>query len=282
VTPGAILRIGRVSNLPTVWTNALAGAVLAAGGAPDPVATLLAALALTLFYEGGMWLNDAFDARIDARERADRPIPKGEIGRGAAFAVGGALLAAGAGAAFAAGPAAGLVGLALGATVLLYDWLHKRTVLAPLLMGAARLLAVLLGAAAAGGIDGAVWLGAAGLFAHVVGLTYAAKREAHDRIGAAWPFAVLAAPLGVAAFFGLGGAVGLAAAAAFAAATALALRRLRRRGPGDVRAAVVVLIAAVSLYDAALIGGAGAPGLALLAAAGFALTLALQRVASGT
>ena len=81
MTFGTILRLGRVSNLPTVWTNALAGAALAAGGAPDLATVAWAALALTLFYEGGMWLNDAFDAEIDARERANRPIPNGEIGR---------------------------------------------------------------------------------------------------------------------------------------------------------------------------------------------------------
>ena len=73
------LRLGRVSNIPTVWTNALAGAVLATGGAPEIWPVILSGLALTFFYEGGMWLNDAFDAEIDAAERADRPIPNGEV-----------------------------------------------------------------------------------------------------------------------------------------------------------------------------------------------------------
>jgi hypothetical protein len=38
----------------------------------------------------------------------------------------------------------------------------------------------------------------------------------------------------------------------------------------------------MSLLDAILISGAGAPGLALVAVLGFALTLGLQRVVSGT
>ena len=42
------------------------------------------------------------------------------------------------------------------------------------------------------------------------------------------------------------------------------------------------MIAGVSLYDAALIASTGATVLAVLAAAGFVLTLALQKVASGT
>ena len=70
--------------------------------------------------------------------------------------------------------------------------------------------------------------------------------------------------------------LGLAGVAGFA------LHRLFRRAKGDVPKAVVTMIAGVSLYDAALIGGAGNVGLALVAACGFALTLLLQRVASGT
>ena len=54
------LRLGRISNLPTVWTNVLAGALLAGGGLADVRVPLLM-LALSMFYLGGMFLNDAFD-----------------------------------------------------------------------------------------------------------------------------------------------------------------------------------------------------------------------------
>ena len=54
-----MLKIGRVSNLPTVWTNVVAGAFLA-GVATDTVTLLWLMLAVTLFYTGGMYLNDAF------------------------------------------------------------------------------------------------------------------------------------------------------------------------------------------------------------------------------
>ena len=52
MTFGTILRLDRVSNIPTVWTNALAGAVLAEVAAPGEgwLATLLlAAITLTFF-----------------------------------------------------------------------------------------------------------------------------------------------------------------------------------------------------------------------------------------
>ena len=88
------LRLGRVSNLPTVWTNALAGIVLAGGHAADP-RTLPLLVALSLFYVAGMYLNDAFDAEIDARERPERPIPSGQVSAETVFTVGFAMMALG-------------------------------------------------------------------------------------------------------------------------------------------------------------------------------------------
>ena len=73
--PGAqtLLRLGRVSNLPTVWTNVIAGATIANTAATvADIATV--GLAMTAFYVGGMYLNDFFDREIDARERPGRPI----------------------------------------------------------------------------------------------------------------------------------------------------------------------------------------------------------------
>src|SRR5690625_3812244 len=85
------LVLGRVSNLPSVWSNALSGAALAGAGLGSS-SWLVLMLALSLFYTGGMYLNDAFDAEVDARERATRPIPMGEIGRGTVYLFGSARL----------------------------------------------------------------------------------------------------------------------------------------------------------------------------------------------
>jgi len=280
MTFGTVLKLGRVSNLPTVWTNAIAGAVLS--GHTSAHVIVIAGLALSLFYIGGMWLNDAFDAQIDAAERANRPIPMGEIGVGTVFAVGFALLGLGIVLAFALGSGAGMVSIALALAILLYDWLHKRTVLSPVIMGATRFFCYLLPAAALGSIAGQVLFGALGLLFYIVGLTYAAKQEAYDRLDRAWPLAVLAVPL----LYGLAKAMPVALAlviwAGLLAVVLAALRLLFRRQKGDVPKAVVTMIAGISLYDGVLIAAAGQAGLALLAVAGFALTLILQRVVSGT
>ena len=50
---GVALRLGRVSNLPTVWTNTLAGIALAGGSVVDR-RTLSLIVALSLFYVAGM------------------------------------------------------------------------------------------------------------------------------------------------------------------------------------------------------------------------------------
>jgi 4-hydroxybenzoate polyprenyltransferase len=282
MTPGTMLRLGRVSNLPTVWTNALAGAVLAGAGAGDAGTIALAALALSFFYVGGMWLNDAFDAEIDARERPGRPIPSGAASRGAVYGTGWALLGIGVALGFLLGAQAGVAGVALAAGVALYDWLHKRTALSPVIMGATRFLCYALAALAVGAFAGPAVAGAAGLLAWVVGLTYAAKQEAYDRLERAWPLAVLGVPILYALWATGGDPAALAPWAAMAAVAGFALHRLFRRARGDVPRAVVTLIAGMSLYDATLIAGAGQTWLAVAAALGFALTIALQRLAPGT
>ncbi|PTQ13038.1 hypothetical protein CLG96_02545 [Sphingomonas oleivorans] len=284
IRPRAAMLLGRVSNLPTIFSNAMAGFALAGGDfarTEDLAALAAAALALLLFYVGGMYLNDAFDAAVDARERPMRPIPRGDASRGAVFVAGSALLLAAMW--IAARNGAGPEGLALATAILLYDMLHKRTAFAPLIMGLCRLLCYVLAARIAGAVPGpALLFGAFGLFCHVVGLTYAARQEAHDRLGSAWPLAVLALPLGWAFWSAWGDGTALILWLCLLAATALGLSRLMRRAAGDVPRAVALLIAAISLFDAVLIAATGATAAAIVAALCYPATLLLQRLVPGT
>src|SRR5437762_1163616 len=72
-----LLILGRVSNLPTVWSNCLAGWLLGGGG--DSLRLVQLCAGTTLLYLGGMFLNDAFDAQFDQQHRRDRPIPSGLV-----------------------------------------------------------------------------------------------------------------------------------------------------------------------------------------------------------
>ena len=277
-----LLRLGRVSNLPTVFTNALAGCVLAGGEGNLLGIVLLSTLALAFFYEGGMWLNDAFDAEIDAEQRSNRPIPNGEIGVQTVFMGGFTMLAIGVAIAAMMGRDAGLAGIGLMVAIILYNWLHKKVSYGPVLMGATRFFCYVMAACAVGDLSNAALYGGLGLFAYIIGLTYAAKQGAYDQIGSVWPLAVLALPLIYALSLIASEPFVLIFWFAFAAVVAWALKHLFRRQPGDVPKGVVTLIAGISLYDAALIASTGALGLALLAVLGFVATMYLQRVASGT
>jgi hypothetical protein len=284
------VRLGRVSNLPTVWTNVLAGVVLA-GGALEPGTLAALIVALSLFYVGGMYLNDAFDRKIDARERPERPIPSGLISAREVFAIGFGMLAAAVlvlvGVAVRRAPPLNWLpvasGVALAAVVTYYDAVHKRDPLSPLVMGLCRVLTYVIAAVAvAGAVPGRVVAAALVLLSYLIGLTYVAKQETLAEYRNLWPLAFLFAPFAYAAPF-----VGRSPTAAviyvgFLAWVVYAILFLVRRGRVNIPRAVISFIAGISLLDALLIAGAGRAVLAIGAIGGFGLTLVGQRWVRGT
>jgi 4-hydroxybenzoate polyprenyltransferase len=284
------LRLGRVSNLPTVWTNTLAGIVLAGGAAHDR-RTLPLLVALSLFYTAGMYLNDAYDAEIDARERPERPIPSGQVDAATVFAAGFGMMALGLallawtgyGAADGTGLGPLFGGLGLGAAIVLYNRRHKDNPLSPVLMGLCRVLVyVTAGLAVARELPSPLWVGALLLLCYLIGLTYIAKQETLGEVRNLWPLLFLGAPVVYALAQALKSPGAAVLSAAFTLWVGVALWFLRRRQPGDVPRAVVSLIAGIALLDAVLVAGAGAVDLAWLAVLAFLLTLGLQRAVPGT
>jgi 4-hydroxybenzoate polyprenyltransferase len=278
-----LLKLGRVSNLPTIWTNVLVGTVLAAG-AVQGWRTGIVLIAMSLFYIGGMYLNDYFDRAIDARERPRRPIPAGEIFAEMVCAFGFGMLGLAVLLMAAMGTAAALAAALLAGIIVLYDLFHKGNPVAPVVMGLCRAL-LYCGAAAAsiGSVPSAVALAALAVLAYVSGLTYAARQESLDRVGNLWPLLVLAVPM-LLTLPALG--KGLLAALVYLAliccgAYAIYLLAVRPM-PGAVSRAVGILIAGISLVDAALLAGAGEMAPALAAVLGFPATLLLQKYIPGT
>jgi 4-hydroxybenzoate polyprenyltransferase len=275
------LKLGRVSNLPTVWTNTLAGAVLAGGILDQRFVVML--VAFSLFYAGGMFLNDAFDAEVDARARPERPIPSGAISRRAVFLYGFAMLALGDALLAWIGALPALAGLGLAAAITFYDWHHKQNLFGPVVMGLCRALVyVAAGLCFGAALPRELWAGAALMLCYLIGLTYIAKQETLGRIANLWPLAFLAVPVVYGAWSAWGSLAGLVLWTFFTGWVLVALWFLRRRAKGDIPRAVVSLIAGISLLDALLIGAAGGIGLAALAIAGFACTLFFQRYITGT
>jgi 4-hydroxybenzoate polyprenyltransferase len=285
------LRLGRVSNLPTVWTNVLAGTVLA-GGQPWTASTLLAGIGVSLLYVSGMYLNDAFDRDIDAKERPTRPIPAGLVALNTVFAAGFSLMLAGLAfvlwaSAVALPPTVWqpmLAAIALGCAIVFYDWHHKGNALSPFFMGLCRVLAYLTaGYIAVRQPSMHLPIAAAASLCYLIGLTYIAKQESLDRLGSLWPLLFLAAPIVYgSSHLGDGGMVVSLYLAALTAWTGGALYLLKRRNKGDVPRAVVALIAGIALLDALLLATAGATQAAVLAVLCFLLTLVMQYWVSGT
>ena len=238
------LRLGRVSNLPTVWSNVVAGAVLS--GVEPPIAVLgLLVVAMSSVYVAGMFLNDAFDREIDAKERPERPIPSGLISARTVFVWGFGLLVFGVG--LVAVQALGLVAVqalgfsgqprpwavlgscALGGLVVAYDAHHKKNPWSPLLMAMCRVLVYCVaGYSLTNTPSSMLWAGMCALGGYLAFVTFAAKREKQHHI-----------PIGA-------------------------------------------LIAGISLVDAVWIAAMGEGRLALVAVVAFCLTLVGQRWIVGT
>ena len=277
----SLLRLARISNLPTVWSNVLAASVLAGGLGMSEL--VLVAIAMSALYTGGMFLNDAFDREVDARVRPERPLPSGEISPGAVWGIGGGLLACGVAGLAMFGLGAAAAGGALAAAILVYDAWHKGNPISPLIMGLCRALVYIGTVVAAGAALSAPIIGAAlALLLYVAGLTLVAKGVAFRSLPTFWPAALLAAPI----VLGLAdGEITMASSLLAAVATGAigwAVFRSKSGLASDRERAVGLLIASIALVDAVVASAHGNVMLALVCLAFFCLTLALQRVVPGT
>jgi hypothetical protein len=287
-----LLTLGRTSNLPTVWSNMLSGAVLsgAAFGGPSLVLLLLCGSA---FYEGGMFLNDAFDAELDQRERPARPIPSGQVAKSTVFFLGFALLAAGLLLLGVApllrltrpGFAATLAGAGTCAAVLVYNRWHKGHAWSPIVMGACRAgLYATAALAVSGQLSSVVLIAAGALWLYIVGLTHIARFENGSVVDRAWVAAFVLSPLLAAAPAVIAQRAALPALC-FVLLLGWSLRSMSfalRGGKGQIPRAVVSLIAGASLVDALFISLHGNAYFALAALGTFLLTLKWQRKIPGT
>ena len=287
-----LLTLGRTSNLPTVWSNMLSGAVLSGAALEGPALGLLLVVG-SCFYEGGMFLNDAFDAELDARERPGRPIPAGQVGKSTVFVLGFALLGLGLALLGVAplvhlarpGLGAWLAGLGTCAAVLVYNRWHKGHAWSPLVMGACRAgLYATAGLAVSGKLGPVVLIGAGALWLYIVGLTHIARFETGKVVDRAWVAAFVLSPL-LAATPAVIAQKSPLPALCFALLLGWSLRSMSfalRGGRAQIPRAVVSLIAGVSLVDALFISLHGSPLLVLGALAAFLLTLKWQRKIPGT
>ena len=248
-----------MSNLPTVWTNVMAGWFLAGGN--WTVELLWMITGVSLLYVGGMTLNDAFDAEWDAEHAVDRPIPAGAISLRSVWVLGWGQMVAGILVVTIFTHALWYCVLALVFAIVIYDWTHKWWKGAVLAMGACRFLVYTVAASAlidgGGGIPADVWVFAGGLFFYVVGITIAARGESTGGTVGWWGkglllFPMVAGIIVITERHGFGWDLisgGILAIGVFVLWLAYSMRQLRSTRPDRIGKFVTALLAGIILID---------------------------------
>jgi len=277
-----LLVLGRVSNLPTVWSNCLAAWLLGGGGTKENLLLLL--LGATGCYAGGMFLNDAFDAEFDRQYRPERPIPARSLSATSVWRWGLAWLGLGGLCFIGVGFLTGILGFALIVSILLYDTFHKKIAWAPLLMGFCRFLIYAIAASAgADGINGRpLWCGIA-LGLYIIGLSFLARVEITSGPLRYWPALLLCAPILLAAIMNSDGyrEAALLLSAVLALWIVRALRHAFWSHPPKVGLTVSWLLAGIVFVDWLAVSDVPR-SMSLVFIALFLLALLLQRIVPAT
>lgn len=282
----------RISNIPTVFTNVLVGVAFGSGPGAFPwLAFAVTCVAVGLLYGAGMVMNDLFDLEVDRRERPQRALPSGRVSIRAAWMFVLASLIAGPALLYFVRSGAGLLALFLAGLIVAYNWLHAQTLLSVFLMGMCR--AAVYGVAIFAVADRpprGFEYPVAALVWYVALLSIVARREASSGpLDVRWPAWILpwiplpiAIPVALTPAVGdVGRALAIAAIVMFVGWTLFGVSRLYRLVPRVVHA-VLIWLAGICLLDAIWLALSPRSELALLAWAGFALTVFGHRRVRGT
>jgi 4-hydroxybenzoate polyprenyltransferase len=277
-----LLVLGRVSNLPTVWSNCFAGWLLGGGGHGGIF--FWACSGSSFLYIGGMYLNDAFDAAFDRQHRPERPIPSGAISHGEVWLWGLGWLALGLLCLLSLGPSTNALAISLVVCILVYDAIHKIFAFSPVLMAACRFLLILVASSTArSGVTGIAMWSALVLASYIVGLSYIARQESTRGALQYWPCLLLAAPvvLGLVVNRGEYKLRGLALCGVLLLWMLNCLRHVFGSEQRNIGRGVGGLLAGIVLVDLMAVGfGSSATGLMFVGL--FVLALVFQRFIPAT
>jgi 1,4-dihydroxy-2-naphthoate octaprenyltransferase len=255
----AALQLLRPANSVTAMADVLAGAAVALFVSGDLALSSLVFLVLSggLLYAGGVALNDACDAGIDAVERPERPIPSGRTSRHAAFILAYGMLGAGLVLAFFHSALAAGIACATALSIALYDFYAKKSaVMSPIVMGLCRVGSLLLGISASTQAFADWWILGLLPLAYVAAITLVGRGEADGKN----PFGKMAFFLVVSVVFLMGGLAwyfgrlfAFPYLALFAACVLPAFwKALKTPSPSVIRGAVKAGVLSLSMLDAAI------------------------------
>lgn len=185
----AYLQLMRPANIVTAIADILLGFFLAFAVSENALlhhafsdlhwpSLVLLVLSTIGLYGGGVVFNDYFDAELDAVERPERPIPRGDASKKGATLLGAALLALGVTAAFAVNNVSGLIAVSISVLVLVYDSIAKKSVVAgPFVMGMCRAGNLLLGMSVVPAVLSDLWFLSFIPLIYIQGITLISRGE---------------------------------------------------------------------------------------------------------
>lgn len=251
-------------------------------------------IAVSLLYAAGMAMNDAMDAQHDRVTAPHRPIPSGRVSLPEAWFFTGITAAMGLGVLALMGWSALITGIGLMIFIVGYNLLHKRLVIAVVLMGlcrgwvivtayAATIPAIDLRFATHTNTDAALPWFVLVLVLYVTAVTFVAQKEHARWIGMRYWIALVFPPLVVLLAMSIKPATNWSAAPALAIIAWLvrAASLVANRSP-QIGRAVPIWLSGICLIDAYSLTVLDRPGIALIAAACFIMTVFAHRFIRGT
>ncbi len=178
------LSLARPANLPTAAADifagaAIAGLLLGSGDGQGSYLSLFYLVFSSVFlYAGGVVLNDVFDAKLDAIERPERPLPSGLISVKSAALYAVILLFIGIVLAYNVGRLSAYLALILAVAIVCYNSFFKKyDFLGPFNMGLCRSLNLLLGMSILGVLNN--WWFAIIPLVYIFAITLISRGEVH-------------------------------------------------------------------------------------------------------
>ncbi len=266
----AYAQLMRPANVVTAISDVLAGAAISTlyfsdGSWPLSMGSLvLVSLSTIGLYGGGVVFNDVFDAKLDAVERPERPIPSGKVPLKYAVFFGVILFAIGVLAAGFINQVSLVIALAIVLMCLLYDkWAKHHVVAGPVVMGWCRGLNLLLGMSLLTAALPQVWGLAFIPIIYVAAITVISRGEVHGGKTIPLVFAAVlyAIVIGLITYFGVlksGGWLGIAILVVFAAVIYTPLVKAIQTGaPADIRKSVKFAVLALIFMNAIWVAATG-------------------------
>lgn len=280
------LKLGRVSNLPTIWTNCLVGFAIA-GVDSEIINTIIICIAFSLFYTAGMFFNDFFDYQWDKIHQPDRPIAAGETSQSQVALYGSVFIATGVILVIIASskqylPTAIISTLALIGCIVLYDWKHKEWPHSSWLMGCCRLLVYWTVALTVAPFSYAFAIPGLCIMGYIAGITYLARSEHVNTLTAWWPICLLGAPLVYATLLARHSPILLLFAVILAIWLGISVKKLIPGGNRSIPQSITNLLAGICLIDALILAGKNYYSMAALGLVAFILTVFLQMKVKAT